>query len=1213
MSTPSGRRNIAPGTVVAGYRVKRELGRGAMAVVYLAIQENLERPVALKILTENLASNQEFVQRFFNEARAAASFTHPKIIQAYDAGVAPPDIYYFAMEYIEGETLYNRIKRERKLSPSIALTIAVDIADALDYGWKRQKLVHGDIKPENIMCSVRGETKLADFGLAKVTGHDYAGEGIMLTPLYASPEAILGKAQHGDCRPDIYSFGATIYHALAGEPPYPGTDPQEVMKMHLQRPVPVLMERNPKVTRELSDFVGRLLAKAPDDRPASWEEVMHALEWFHSRKIRKVIPSATTYPAGVYTRSPRDGSLWWVVGIILLAIVIVLVAAWPTLKNRARRPLGTPEPGTVIEPTRQPGSTEDAELLRAWQALKRQVAQDADPRSCVQMLEGFRKTWGKRVPKEFFEYHNTYQARVAMLEVEKKTPPEPPAPRPEPVPPPPPPKPPPRQDQGTVTEPAPATPTVKPPDAPRPKPDAADTRVARADAFAELLYDFGKAAAKLPVKLEPLMQKGREWQERFPGASEEGSQVAFLLTKVLPAFEEFIPKVASRKDKWQGKTLPKYPGKAMKEINATELILTEKSGYGQVNLRVKWSDMDRVAAYTVLGKLALADADPATSDYPPYLAMLLLARQAADLQTAADRVPDGADKRQWQLLAAAFARADTEGKALAAIRDAKQAAERGEYGTAWENLQAAKSLQAASLVRHADDMEKINAVCLERVPQAIVAVMMEKAQSLMTREPAAALQLLNVVQARYGRLDFPEKSDLPALREKILTALRADRDGDDEEEQVEAFLPLVEWRPRRFPGASALLLPLIQKKPGMTPELKNGINGLVLLEMGDWDGARKALGPEVVGVISSLPPRMQTAFWFGRGLISDRYADSSISASAAMGRLSDLRGRSAAEGIAAALLGRLVTDYALLTQQYSQRNPPFGSLANLVAVKHGALPNLMTAMAWMCEAGRAAEGITMIEELTAADSSFLTPPEVAAVTAMLNAAAATAPPTLRSGVVPEGQRDRYARLGLSAFLSSAAATSAKTGSSFIENLRPLVTGDGLLAANTWFDVTLMQIGYALQENNLTAAGDILRDAHRVQATAVSPYYPRLCLLAAGRELLAGSSAAARDHLQALTYSTVASKAECQAAGLVEKKKDAAVSPAAMSEAGAAYWQAWLEWAQAQGSGKADTALPATQTMLREARSLAQKRFADILAALSGGGGSARKPGGPARE
>ncbi|MBR4125545.1 MAG: serine/threonine protein kinase, partial [Victivallales bacterium] len=253
---------LQPGTIVNGYRIERELGRGAMAIVYLATQLDLERPVAFKLLSAELSSDKEFVSRFFNEARAAAALSHPHIIQAYDAGALEGGLYYFCMEYVDGEMLMDRIQKEGRLLTEEALPIMIPIAKALQYGFQTHKFTHGDIKPENIMLTQRGEPKLADFGLARIEGHDFSGSDVMLTPLYAAPELIQGLT-NTNCLSDIYAFGATLFHALIGDPPFPGTNPQQVMERQLTEQPQRLIDLLPEISPELSQLVDDMLAKDP--------------------------------------------------------------------------------------------------------------------------------------------------------------------------------------------------------------------------------------------------------------------------------------------------------------------------------------------------------------------------------------------------------------------------------------------------------------------------------------------------------------------------------------------------------------------------------------------------------------------------------------------------------------------------------------------------------------------------------------------------------------------------------------------------------------------------------------------------------------------------------------------------------------------------------------------------------------------------------------
>ena len=276
---------LAPGTLVNGYQIIREIGHGSTAVVYLAKQLDLGRNVALKVLSAELSQNAEYVSRFINEARAAATLSHQNIIQAFDAGVAPGNIYFFCMEYVDGESLMLKIQRNGALPPSAIRTWGLQIADALNYGFQTHTFTHGDIKPENILINSHNQAKLADFGLAKVEDHDFEGHQLILTPLYAAPELILGKREKDDCRADIYAFGATLYHALAGSPPFPGDLAKEVMDKQLHEPLEPLSQRNPDVPPMFSEFVSQLLEKDPDKRIQNWTDVIDGLEHLGAKRV----------------------------------------------------------------------------------------------------------------------------------------------------------------------------------------------------------------------------------------------------------------------------------------------------------------------------------------------------------------------------------------------------------------------------------------------------------------------------------------------------------------------------------------------------------------------------------------------------------------------------------------------------------------------------------------------------------------------------------------------------------------------------------------------------------------------------------------------------------------------------------------------------------------------------------------------------------------
>ena len=279
-----------PGDEIAGYTIIRELGRGNNGVVYLARQNMLDRLVACKILLPETAAEPGYAEAFFQEARNAAKLSHPNIVQALDVGCVN-GCCYFVMEYVEGEMLETiRIENPARFTPLFMLSIAVQLADALDYAWRSQKMIHGDVKPENIMLKKSsGAAKLADFGVARVAGSQ-VDDGLMATPLYVAPEVVLGTAD-ADPRSDIYSFGVMLYELFCGNPPFLGT-PEELVRKHVnEAPVPV-REAVPGLDRELASFIDRMIAKLPDDRPQSWMEIHDTLQEIYTRLKADSVPAA---------------------------------------------------------------------------------------------------------------------------------------------------------------------------------------------------------------------------------------------------------------------------------------------------------------------------------------------------------------------------------------------------------------------------------------------------------------------------------------------------------------------------------------------------------------------------------------------------------------------------------------------------------------------------------------------------------------------------------------------------------------------------------------------------------------------------------------------------------------------------------------------------------------------------------------------------------
>ena len=260
------------------YVIERELGRGGMASVYRAHVEGRGEPVAIKVMNPNLANALDS-KRFVREMGVAASLDHPLIVPLIDSGRAGAALYY-VMPLVEGESLYQRLERERRLPVPEALGITRDVASALGYAHQRGML-HRDVKPENILLA-GGRALIADFGLARAIGAaDYTkltATGVIVgTVYYMSPEQLREEADL-DQRTDVYSLGCILYEMLSGEPPYTGRTLTEVAGRILRGAIPSVRRLRPEVPAPVDEAVARALAKARDGRFATMAEVIAAID-----------------------------------------------------------------------------------------------------------------------------------------------------------------------------------------------------------------------------------------------------------------------------------------------------------------------------------------------------------------------------------------------------------------------------------------------------------------------------------------------------------------------------------------------------------------------------------------------------------------------------------------------------------------------------------------------------------------------------------------------------------------------------------------------------------------------------------------------------------------------------------------------------------------------------------------------------------------------
>jgi eukaryotic-like serine/threonine-protein kinase len=318
------------------YTIERELGKGGMATVYLAMDLKYHRQVAIKVLTPNLAAAVG-PERFLREIETTANLRHPHIVPLYDSGDADGLLFY-VMPFVEGESLRDRLNLQKQLPIEDALRFAREVADALSYAHGRH-IVHRDIKPENILLE-GGHAVVMDFGIARAI--DAAGgprlteAGLTLgTPAYMSPEQALGEAAL-DARSDIYALACVLYEMLAGRPPFVGSTAESVVRQHIAADPPPVTQLRPAVTADITATLHRALAKASADRFTTVAEFADALQ----------------LPQGAPVVVARRRALRWgvtAIGIALGTAAIVLL--WRGRAGHTSLPLV----GHTVQVTREPG------------------------------------------------------------------------------------------------------------------------------------------------------------------------------------------------------------------------------------------------------------------------------------------------------------------------------------------------------------------------------------------------------------------------------------------------------------------------------------------------------------------------------------------------------------------------------------------------------------------------------------------------------------------------------------------------------------------------------------------------------------------------------------------------------------------------------------------------------------------------------------------
>ena len=347
---------VTVGQLIADrYELKNVVGTGGMSSVYCARDTLLERDVALKILHEHFSEDDDYVERFRREARAAAQLSHPGIVTVIDRG-EEDGRQFIVFEFVDGETLKDLVERGGPTPVRRALELGLEIGRALAFAHQ-QGLVHRDVKPQNVLLNGDGRAQVTDFGIARTldaVGHTATGT-VLGTSHYIAPEQARGERV--DAQTDVYSFGVVLYELLAGEVPYTGDNFLTVAMRHVNEPVPSLLERRTDTPLRLAMLVERCMAKEPAERPASMDEVVSELQSCLAELDGKAGGGGAAADATMIAKRPvvkqsrprreRPGSRRTpiLLGLSALALLAAVAAALVLLNDDSGDGTGSPAPG----------------------------------------------------------------------------------------------------------------------------------------------------------------------------------------------------------------------------------------------------------------------------------------------------------------------------------------------------------------------------------------------------------------------------------------------------------------------------------------------------------------------------------------------------------------------------------------------------------------------------------------------------------------------------------------------------------------------------------------------------------------------------------------------------------------------------------------------------------------------------------------------------
>jgi len=382
---PAVQQKTLVGKIVGGYSIIERIGRGGMGTVYKALQISLKRTVALKILSEDMLKDKTFIEMFLQEARSAGQLNHNNIVQVYDVGRTPEDIYYFSMEYMPGGSIQELLIKRSRLPPFQTVKMMLDAAMGLSYAEKKG-IVHRDIKPDNLMIGEDEIIKIGDLGLAKSvysSQQEKQSNTLMGTPHYLAPEQAQGKTV--DHRSDIYSLGASFYRIVSGVTPYSASSVKEIIVKKLREDPKPLKEILPSVSDSVVKVISRMMKRKIDERYVNAAELIKDLRELKDEldpdRPKPIVDIPLVAPPTPLPEAEQVLRKSPFVRLGLPAILLVMTVGTLFLLGRyyysdIKKPASSASPitGTIIAPT--PGGTSEYEEKLALEYFSRARAHE---------------------------------------------------------------------------------------------------------------------------------------------------------------------------------------------------------------------------------------------------------------------------------------------------------------------------------------------------------------------------------------------------------------------------------------------------------------------------------------------------------------------------------------------------------------------------------------------------------------------------------------------------------------------------------------------------------------------------------------------------------------------------------------------------------------------------------------------------------------------